>query len=282
MAFLDTSHKKKSATLTVLTALLLFFLLFTLGLRYLDPPVSYGMEVRLGNFSEGQPSTQPKLQASVVSTPPSDAEQKPLDPEKTSPEESTPASDDSALTATQEESPVAINEEPNPETVVNEQKPVREKTPIPPEPTVSDQTKKLLSNFIKKSKGEQNKAESKKDENTQDQTGKPEGNPYAATHYDGANASGRKNGFGLNGRRLLSNSSKEQECNEEGVVVVRISVNRQGRVTHAVPGVKGSTNTHPCLLKPAMVTAKSYQWNMDLKAPEKQIGFVVIQFKLGE
>jgi len=47
-------------------------------------------------------------------------------------------------------------------------------------------------------------------------------------------------------------------------------------------GVKGSTNTHPCLLSPAKKTALLHKWFPDDKAPEQQIGFVLIQFKLGE
>ena len=51
---------------------------------------------------------------------------------------------------------------------------------------------------------------------------------------------------------------------------------------HAEPGVKGTTNTHPCLLDPAKKTALMHEWYPDSEAPEQQIGFVVIQFKLGE
>ena len=67
----------------------------------------------------------------------------------------------------------------------------------------------------------------------------------------------------------------------EGVVVVRITVDRKGCV-QAEPGVKGTTNTHPCLLQPAKETALLHKWFSDDKAPAQQIGFVVIQFKLGE
>ena len=47
-------------------------------------------------------------------------------------------------------------------------------------------------------------------------------------------------------------------------------------------GLRGSTNTHPCLLSPAKKTALLHKWFPDDKAPEQQIGFVLIQFKLGE
>ena len=64
--------------------------------------------------------------------------------------------------------------------------------------------------------------------------------------------------------------------------MVRISVNNQGNVIIAEPGVKGSTNTHPCLLEPARRTALLHKWYPDSNAPTEQVGFVVIQFKLGE
>jgi hypothetical protein len=59
-------------------------------------------------------------------------------------------------------------------------------------------------------------------------------------------------------------------------------VDRNGRVVDARAGVKGTTNNHPCLLEPARKTAFLHKWNPDSKAPNQQIGFVVVNFKLGE
>ena len=61
-----------------------------------------------------------------------------------------------------------------------------------------------------------------------------------------------------------------------------VSKVQKGDVILAEPGVKGTTNTHPCLLEPAKKTAQLHKWFPDTEAPEIQIGFVVIQFKLGE
>ena len=80
---------------------------------------------------------------------------------------------------------------------------------------------------------------------------------------------------------MASKGSVTPDCNEEGRVVVAITVDRSGKVIAADPGVKGSTNNAPCLLAPAQATAFMYQWAPDTQAPEKQIGFVVINFKLG-
>ena len=49
---------------------------------------------------------------------------------------------------------------------------------------------------------------------------------------------------------------KEQpDCEEEGIVVVSITVDKTGKVIRAVAGVKGTTNTAACLLKPAKEAA---------------------------
>ena len=89
-------------------------------------------------------------------------------------------------------------------------------------------------------------------------------------------------GYGLNGRSLISKGAVRQECNEDGRVVVRILVDRNGKVVQATPGVKGTTNNAPCLLEPARKTALLHKWNLDAKAPSQQIGFVVVNFKLGQ
>ena len=48
----------------------------------------------------------------------------------------------------------------------------------------------------------------------------------------------------------------------------------------ANPGVKGSTNTHLCLLKPAREAALRTTWNADPNAPTKQKGTIIYKFSL--
>ena len=86
----------------------------------------------------------------------------------------------------------------------------------------------------------------------------------------------------MNGRSLQNQGSVTQKCNQEGVVVVRITVDKDGDVIGAEAGVKGTTNSHPCLLEPAEKTAFLHKWFPDPNAPAKQVGFVVVKFKLGE
>lgn len=104
--------------------------------------------------------------------------------------------------------------------------------------------------------------------------------PYATSYYGAPGSGSGTGGYGLNGRSLVSNSSVKQDCNEEGRVVVQIVVDRNGNVVSATPGVKGTTNTNPCLMKPAEQTARSHKWKPDPNAPSQQVGFVVVNFKL--
>ena len=45
---------------------------------------------------------------------------------------------------------------------------------------------------------------------------------------------------------------------------------------------KGTTNSDPCLVNPAIATAKTFKWQPDANAPDTQIGFVVVNFQVGE
>jgi periplasmic protein TonB len=62
---------------------------------------------------------------------------------------------------------------------------------------------------------------------------------------------------------------------------VQVTVNRNGTVIDAKYS-KGTTNTNPCLVNPALSAARKFKWQSDSNAPETQIGFIVINFKLGE
>ena len=109
-----------------------------------------------------------------------------------------------------------------------------------------------------------------------------DGDPYATSYYGSPGSGSGTGGYGLNGRSLVSKGKVEQECNQEGRVVVKIVVDRNGTVISATPGVKGTTNNNPCLLDPAKKTAFMHKWNLDSNAPSQQVGFVVVNFKLGE
>lgn len=285
MKYFKTPHEKKSAVLTTIIAVLLLLLFSLVGLKYFDPPISYGMEVNFGTSTQGNGKVQPTK--TVASQP---EQQQQSTPKQVPP----PVASTTEKVLTQKEASIpVVKKQPKkqPQNTPPEKKPLKKEVeqpkvdpspPAPPQPKVSNATKNILSNVLnaKKVEGEQKKGEG--DDNKSGDKGKIEGNPYASSYYNTAGLGGNGKGYGLNGRNLQSNGAVTQECNEEGTVVVRITVNQQGQVIAAEPGVKGSTNVHPCLLAPAKKTALLHKWFPDNNAPNTQIGFVVINFKLSE
>lgn len=281
---LDTPHKKKSAGLTAVVAILLLLLFFMLGLTYYDPPISYGMEVNFGTLAQGSGEVQPTKSVQTIEQPvekPFEVEEK---VEVTPPKESTEESIKEVLT--EKESTVVVPDKKEEvklrEAVEEEPEPEVEPEPVKEVPKVSEATKSVVSNLLKNKTEDGEQTQGEGDDLVQGDKGKLEGNPYSSSYYNNYGLGGRGKGYGLNGRNLQSNGKVVQDCNQEGTVVVRITVNNNGEVVQAMPGVKGSTNTHPCLLEPARETALLHKWFPDNNAPAEQIGFVVIQFKLGE
>ena len=283
MEFLNTPHKKKSAGLTAIFAVLFLSLFFVLGLTYYDPPVSYGMEVNFGTSTKGSGNQQPQ---ELVESKPAVVAKNTVEKTQVNTTQPPPKPIKVGDVVTEKESIVTL---PEKETVIKEVQPetkttdkVKKTVPQKKVPEVSEATKNVVSNLLKNKtqQGEVNTGEG--DDVITGDKGKQTGDLYSSSYYNTAGLGGKGKGYGLNGRNLQSNGKVVQECNQEGIVVVRITVNNQGNVVFAEPGVKGSTNTHPCLLEPAKKTALLHKWYSDTKAPLEQVGFVVIQFKLGE
>ena len=273
MKYLKTPHEKKSAVITTLITALLILLFFLLGLKYYDPPISFGMEVNFGNATQGMGKTLLQQPVAAKTTP------KPT--QKKAPPKAMTKKAAQPKVATQESSDVVVPDK----TKKKQSPPLKEitKKVEPPKPKVDQATKNILSKLVNQKKTEANAVQQGEgNDQVAGDKGKIEGNPYSNSYFNLAGPGGMGKGFGLNGRRLESRGKVTQLCNQEGVVVVRITVNRQGDVVQAEPGVKGTTNAHPCLLQPAKETALLHKWFPDAKAPAQQIGFVMIQFKLGE
>jgi colicin import membrane protein len=59
MSFLDTKHKRKSATWTSIIGVIILLLIFNFGMRYFDPPKEYGISVNFGTSNVGSGDVQP-------------------------------------------------------------------------------------------------------------------------------------------------------------------------------------------------------------------------------
>lgn len=282
MKYLETKHQRNSARITALIALLLFLLLFFVGPQYLDPPEEYGVAVNFGNtdFGSGnKPLAQPRkaVEEKVV-------EEAQPEPSKAEPTQ-TPTKTEEVMTEENAEA-IAIKKQKEAEAKAKaeaerierekreaEERERREK---------AEKQKKLddLIGGVKNSSGNDDGGEGP--DNQGGNKGQLDGDPYAPSYFGGSGPGKGGVGYGLGGRGRPSRQIYKQDCNEEGLVVVRIEVDRQGKVVKATPGIKKSTNTHPCLLEPAKKIALSHKWPADPEAPAKQIGFVSINFTLGQ
>lgn len=266
MKFLETKEEKKSFAITSAIYVILFLLFAFLGLTYMDPPPENGIAINFGTSDVGQGEIQPTEPVKSAPTP--------------SVSEPVSAQEDNTLTQ-DEDSPVVVT--PKNETKPKTNTPKETPKPKTEAPKPSTNTTNALDALINGPKSDGQNEAGHGDDGLPGDKGDPDGSIYANSFYGNGsgNGSGNGTGWGLAGRKLSSNSKKVQDCNEEGRVVVKVWVNRSGNVIKA-ERTQGTTNTNPCLVNPALETAKSFKWQADSKAPETQIGFVVINFKLGE
>lgn len=89
--------------------------------------------------------------------------------------------------------------------------------------------------------------------------------------------------YSLAGRNVVGNLKKpDYPGQESGKVVVQITVNKDGRVVSAVPGVRGSTTTNSRLYEAARKAALTARFNKvtDPNAPITQKGTITYDFRL--
>ena len=87
-------------------------------------------------------------------------------------------------------------------------------------------------------------------------------------------------GYSLGNRKALSKPQPNYTCNEEGKVVVEVTVDQTGKTINAVAGVKGTTNTASCLLQQAKLAAMNTKWQASADAPDRQVGKIIYSFSL--
>jgi outer membrane biosynthesis protein TonB len=294
MKVLETEEERKSLIFTAISfAVLLLLLIWLKSSNTIDMSELEGgggggdIAVNFGNSDFGSGDNYQSME--VVKSAP-----KQVQPAVTAKEE--------ILTSETEDAPVIANikkpaDKPKPAEVV---KPI-----VKPVPKPSKSTNEALSSVL-------NGSDNSGDGN--DKVGGNKGKAYGdtnATGYDGGGGSGTGSGGGngsgqgigtgsgygsgtgggrgsgvgnymLSGRKVLSKPAPRYTCNEQGVVVVEISVNSSGSVIGATAGVRGTTNTAQCLLEQAKIAAMSTKFDASPDNNPKQFGRIIYNFKLTE
>ncbi|OIO99515.1 MAG: hypothetical protein AUJ98_11035 [Bacteroidetes bacterium CG2_30_33_31] len=245
MNWLRDKNSRDGIIGTIFFHIVVIFILFLLSLKPpFPPPPQLGVEVNLGDGDQGMGDIQPE-------TPNQTSASKPKTSENI----------DNVATQSTEQS-IKMNK--------NNKKKIA--TPIT-EPV----KQKIDDRFIF------NKSNGKNNGGNEGNTGKPgdqgnkNGDPNAKNYIgDGGNGVS----FNLSGRNKRKLPLPPKGFTEEGRVVVKVWVNRDGMVTNATISIMGTTTTSSSLRKRAIDAAMKSEFDSKPDAPEVQTGTITYVFIL--
>jgi len=252
---------------------LLMVLLFFAFRTPLPLPGEQGILVDFGNSNTGFGDFEPPMNDPA-----------PVQPQPASPQTSQP--DEQILTQEHEET-VALPVKPVKKPVEQPKKdppkePVKE-PPKDPQPQAIEQPKTPERTSDPRAmfpgRGDPSStATSQGEAGGQGNQGVPTGAPGVYVYGEGGDAAGNR--WGLAGRGLVGSLPLPvYNVNEDGKVVVSITVDKDGNVTRAIAGAKGSSTLNKALLEAAEKAAMKAKFNPNLNAPE-QVGTITYIFKL--
>jgi len=113
--------------------------------------------------------------------------------------------------------------------------------------------------------------------------GVPTGDPNAGKYGPGGSGSGDQGSgisYSLAGRSAKSLPKPQYPGNDEGIVVVKVTVDKYGKVTAAEPGVRGTNIMNRQFWNEAKQAALKAKFNVDENAPAFQQGTISYRFRL--
>ncbi len=255
----------------VVVALIILFLGFSTSLPL---PGEEGIIINFGTDDDGFGMTQPERERTAP-------------PATSPPPVSEPEAEEEIITQDFEEAPVIPvpqpeeQRQPEPVTPPREPQPTAEETEIPEE--VAEEVPERRPNPNALFPGRTATGDTGTSEGVTEgpgNQGRETGDP-ASTHREGGDT-GSPDGisFSLEGRSALSLPLPDYNYQVEGIVVVEVTVNRNGEVTNANPGVRGSTTLNEYLLSTARRAAERARFNVRPDAPAFQRGTITYHFRL--
>ncbi|MFK5879126.1 MAG: energy transducer TonB [Flavobacteriaceae bacterium] len=296
MKFLNTIHKRKSATITTILMVLLLLLIFFFGLKYMDPPIESGIAVNFGTSNVGSGNIQPikpvKTEVKPVVTkeeiiPEEVVEEK---VEEVAPDDA-PAED--VLTSESEESiKIKKAEEEKKKFEEAEAKAKAEADKIAKEKADKERLEKEEADRIKQEQEDKKRqldammgglnnsdgtSGGEGDDTISGDKGNKNGDPNASGYY-GNGGSGGGGDYQLGSREAIVKPPPVNDCNAKGYVVVLIEVNRSGKVVNAFKGKEEGVTGNDCLIQSAIRAAYKTTWESSQSAGVKQLGKIKYRF----
>ena len=235
------------------------------------PPEEEGILINFGTDETGSGDTEPMFSEIPDNSPPPPQEA------------STPTeSSEEIISQDFEEAPVVeareeITQEEVKETLVEEVQPEAEETPPPPEEEPQKVNERALY------KGRANTDETSGSEGITEGDGNQgsiTGSPDSDNYLDGLSSGRGGIDFSLAGRNPVSLPKPDYNVQEEGKVVVKIRVNREGIVTYAEAGAQGTNTLNKELLEAARKAALKARFNRNTDAAFTQQGTITYHFLL--
>lgn len=250
MKFLETENERISFAVTTVIIAILLLLCFFFGMSYFDPPPENGIAINFGFDEQGMGDVQPT--APPVSAP-------------------------SAAPQSVEETDEVATQDDTDAPVITKAKPQPKPTPTQPVQKPSKETSDALNSFLNSSetKGDPNSGFG--DNNTPGSKGREDGIKGGDPYGGGGGGGSKGSGYDLKGRKAVD-KKEPKGCNENGTVVVQITVDGNGKVI-AVTQTKG-TLASACLIESAKAAA--WNWKFDKGEMDKQVGTITFNFKVTE
>lgn len=105
------------------------------------------------------------------------------------------------------------------------------------------------------------------------------GDPLASNYGEGGSGNGNMM-LSIENRSFTQRPSIDDNGQQAGKVAVEFRVNKQGVITYARAGVKGTTITDPTLLEKCERAVRGARLNQLANAPDSQTGRIVFNFRL--
>jgi outer membrane biosynthesis protein TonB len=257
MTSLEKKNKRKGIIGTILFHALLLVAFLFMGLTYQDPPPpEEGISINFGFSDEGLGEIEPEDTEEVIEI----VEEETIEEQIESAEAIVTQSEiETPAVQTTEEKKAIEKEDPKKE-VIEEKKP--------------EVNKKAIYTGKKKN---QNKSEGEK--NGEGNQGFLDGDPNSDI-YEGGGIGEDGTAYQLGGRKAEFQAKPIYTIQEEGKVVVSITVDRLGNVIYAKPGALGSTTLNKELFQRAKNAALKTRFEPKPSAPINQQGKIIYYFQL--
>lgn len=251
----EKKSKRNGIFGTILFHTLLIVAFLFMGLTYqIPPPPEEGISINFGYMNQGRTEVEPEDKADIP-----EAVQEEIVEEQS-------AAEDEVATQEVEQAPVVEK---------TEQKKKE------PEPEKEEVIEEKQPEVIKKAlyTGKKNKQEDQGNKQASGNQGEIDGDSNAKA-YSGGGIGTDGIAYQLGGRSPAFKAKPLYKIQEEGKVVVIITVDRLGNVVNAIPGAKGSTTLNKYLLARAKEAALKTKFNPKQSAPENQQGKIIYLFSL--